>query len=268
MNRFFAKLGFVHRQLWNGNRLYQLSVLAGPAPLLGAILAGALWAAGLSTASSRHPPPPWATPEPRDVWNSTDGPVQSVTPRAPLPPADAAGGVAGYKPGWRLATQRIEVRPGYDVNVETAPLTAVTLDGARIEMDRIIASGPKQGLYAGVAQAQLAIRAAGIYTLSLRFERPPAEPADCLMRLGFGQHRVVSNLDISVINQVTKTFDGTQFELQPGLYPIGVAFSCWHDQNVTAPGSLTLLIGHPGDQKPLPARPDDIVRREGDAVAN
>jgi len=269
MGQFFGKLGFAHCQLWADNPLYRLSVLAGPAPFVGALLAGVLWVAGVGgLGTGRSAPPPWATPEPHDTWNSTDGPIGSVKPRAPLPAVDAEGDLAGYKPGPRLVTHPIQVQGDFDVNVENMALTAVPYDGVRLEMDRIIASGPKQGLYVGVADGILAIRTAGVYTLTLRLERPPAQPSSCISRLAFGQHRVVSNVDLSLYNQVDKTFPGTQFELEPGLYPIGWVFGCWHEQAETVPGSLTLMIGHPGEAQPLPARLDDIVHREGGTSTN
>ena len=267
MGRFFGKLGFVHRELWAGNPLYRLSVLAGPAPLVGALLAGVLWVAGVGGLGTGRSAPRWATPEPHDTWNSADGPIRSVKPRASLPLVDAEGNLAGYKPGPRLATQPIQVQGNFDVNVESAVLTAVPYDSARLEMDRVIANGPKQGLYVGVADGILAIRTAGVYTLTLRLERPPAQPSSCISRLGFGEHRVISNVDLSLYNQEDKTFPGTQFELEPGLYPIAWVFGCWHEQTETAPGSLTLIIGHPDDVQPLPARADDILHREGGTPA-
>jgi hypothetical protein len=269
MGLFFGKLGFVHRQLWTGNPLYRLSVLAGPAPLLGALVAGALWAAGVGGGAAGRPAlPRWATPDPNDKWNSADGPIRSVKPRAPLPLVDGKGNLAGYKPGPRLVTNPIQVQGSFDVNVENKVLTAVPYDGARLDMDRIIASGPKQGLYVGVADGILVIRTAGVYTLTLRHERAPAQPASCVERLGFGGHRVISNLDLSLYNQVDTTFQGAQFELEAGLYPIGWAYGCWHEQAETAPGSLSLMIGHPGEAHPLPAQPDEIVHREGETPAN
>ena len=261
-SRFFRKLGFVHRQLWWRNRLYQISVLAGPAPLLGILLAGAVWAAG-SGIPGRSAPPPWAKPEPREVWSSADGPISSVLPSAPLPLIDADGNLAGYKPGWRMATQRLELLPGYAVNTVGPALTGVTIEGARIDMDQIIAGGPKEGLYAAFGQGFLVIQDAGTYNLSARFERPPAEPASCLIRMGFGPRRVVSHVDLSLINQVSTTFDPVQFVLKPGLYLINWTLGCWHDQAVRAPGSVTVLIGRPADSSLQPVRSSDIVHREG-----
>lgn len=148
-----------------------------------------------------------------------------------------------------------------DVDVKTTPLTAFSLDGSTVDVAQIIAGGPKVSLYVGLGRGFLAIRTAGVYALTLRLERPAGPSADCLTRLGFGPHRVVSMLNIGFGNDV-KTFEAPRFDLQPGLYPIGWAFGCWHEHEVVGPGRITLLVGHPGDPTPLPARADDIVRQE------
>lgn len=269
MRLFFGKLGFVHQHLWSRNRLYQASILAGPAPLVGGLLAAAIWLASHGGFGGQHRAlPPWAKPEHVDLWNTAGGAPPVVAPTVPLPQTDAAGGLVGFKPGWRMATQRIDLRSGYDVNVDSTPLTASPLSGAKVEMAQIIAQAPKVPLYAGTAQGFLAVRTAGVYALSARFDRPPAEPADCLIRLAFGPHRVTSNIEISVFNDVSKTYEEARFTLEPGLYSIGWAFTCWHDQTVTAPGSLTILVGHPDEPKPMPARTDEIVHREAASPSN
>ncbi len=96
----------------------------------------------------------------------------------------------------------------------------------------------------------------------VRWRTPAGRVADCLVRLGFGPHRIVSNLEVGIADDVSKAFDAARFDLQPGLYLIGWAYGCWHDQEVTGPGRMVLLIGHPGERTLQPARPDDIVRAE------
>jgi hypothetical protein len=263
MRLFFSKLGFVHRHLWSRNRLYQASILAGTAPLVGGLLAAAIWVASHGGFGGRHQAlPHWAKPEPQDVWKTAEGAPPVVQPSLPLPPIDDTGALAGYKPGWRMTTRQLDVNAGYEVNIDSTPLTAFSLEESKLDLARVITERPKVPLYVATGSSLLAIRTAGIYTLSLRFDRPAAQPADCLMRLGFGPHRVISNVEISIINDVSKTFDAARFDLQPGLYSIAWAFTCWHDHAVVAPGSLTLLIGHPGEQGLLPARADDIVQRD------
>jgi hypothetical protein len=263
MKHMFGKFGFVHRRLWRENRLYQASLLCGPAPLLGCVVAAGLWAAGIGGLMQRYgTQPSWAIPQKVDLWNTSGGTPQAVKPAEPLPKLDEAGHLIGYKTGWRMTTGKLDVRPGYNVNIDGKPLTAFSLDDSSLDMARIMAEGPKLPLYAGEGGGLFVVRTAGIYTLTLRFDRPAAQPADCLERLGFGPHRIISNVDTDVIRDVSKTFNSARFDLQPGLYSIAWAFSCWHDQAVTAPGRLTLLVGHPGETASLPARPDDIVQRD------
>jgi len=171
------------------------------------------------------------------------------------------GRLAGYELGWRVTTTPIQISSTMDVDVKTTPLTAFSLEGLTVDVAQIFAGGPKVSLYAGLGQGFLAIRTAGVYTLTLRLERSAGPSADCLTRLGFGPHRIVSTLNIGFGNDV-KTFEAPRFDLQPGLYPIGWAFSCWHGHEVVGPGRITLLVGHPGDPTPLPARSADIVRQE------
>jgi hypothetical protein len=170
--------------------------------------------------------------------------------------------LVGYEAGWRATTHPIQVSPTLDVDVKPIPLTAFFLDGSSIDMAQIIAGGAKAALYVGVGSGFLAVRTAGVYGLSIRVERPAGPLADCLMRLVFGPHRIVSNLEVALVNDFSKAFDPARFDLQPGLYSIGWAFGCWHDGQVSGPGRMTLLVGHPGRSTILPALPDDIVRPE------
>jgi hypothetical protein len=84
--------------------------------------------------------------------------------------------------------------------------------------------------------------------------------ANYLLRLGFGPRRVVSEVELSIANDVSKTFDPAKFDLQPGLYSIGWAFGCWRDREVVGPGRMTVLLSHPGEPHLAPARSDEIVR--------
>lgn len=262
MNRFFGKFGFVHRRLWRQDGLYRAALLFGPAPLLGGLLAGALWGGVQTLERMTYRPPDWGVPQGPTVWSTATDQPPTIEPAKPLPPTGPDGELAGYAAGWRATTQPIEVGATLDVDLKPTPLTAFSLDGPTFDMAQIIAAGPKSSLYVGVGSGILAIRAAGVYALSVRFERPAAQPADCLMRLGFGAHRIVSNLEVAVVGDVSKTFDAARFDLQPGLYTIGWAFGCWHNQEVIGPGRMTLLVGHPGEQTLLPARSGDIVRPE------
>jgi hypothetical protein len=258
MSRFLGKLGFIHRRLWSEDGLYRAALLFGPAPLLGALLVGAVWAGVQALATARYQPPPWATPHPSAAVWSTAQP-QNVQPALPLPPMGTDGSLAGYEAGWLATTNPIQVSPTMDVDVKTIHLTAFLLDGASVDVAQIIANGPQTSLYVGEARGFLAVKTAGEYALTLRAERPAGPVAYCLMRLVFGPRRIISNLRAGFANEAI-TYEAARFDLRPGLYPIAWVFGCWHDQEVIGPGRMTLLVGHPGEPMPLPALADDIVR--------
>ena len=127
-------------------------------------------------------------------------------------------------------------------------------------MAQIKDHGPKTSLYVGVGEAFLVVKDGGIYALSARLERPAAPVADCLVRLGFGPRRIVSDLGVGISSELSKTFEPVRFSLQPALFAIGWAFGCWHDGEVVGPGRMTLLISRPGERDLQPASAGDIVR--------
>jgi hypothetical protein len=260
MTRLFGKSGFIHRRLWQQDALYRTALLFGPAPLLGCLLAGAVWGGVEALRSTPHQMAQWAVPQGPKMWSTANDQPHAVAPTKPLPATGADGALAGYAAGWRVATAPIQVSRTLDVDVKTTRLTGFVLNEPAVDMSEIIAGGPRNALYVGIGSGFLVVKAGGVYALSARLERPAGQAADCLIRLGFGQYRIVSNLEIAVVNDVSKAFDAARFDLKPGLYSIGWAFGCWHDQEVTAPGRLVLLIGHPGEPTPQPARPDEIVR--------
>jgi hypothetical protein len=263
MTRLFGRLGFIHRRLWQQDAFYRTALLFGPAPLLGCLLAGAVWGSVEALGSTRHQVPQWAVPQGPKMWSTANDQPNTMAPTRPLPPTGADGALAGYVAGWQVATAPIQVSPTLDVDVKRDRLTHFVLDQPIVDMSQIIAGGPKDALYVGVGLGFLVVRAGGIYALSLRLERPAARTANCLTRLGLGPHRIISSLGVAISDDVSKTFDAARFDLQPGLYSIGWAFGCWHDQQMTGPGRLVLLIGHPGEPTLQPVRPSDIVRTDG-----
>jgi hypothetical protein len=260
MNHLFRKLDFIHRRLWRQNGIYRAAVLFGPAPLLGCLLTVTAWGLVQEIGRLTYQPPRWAVPHASATRSNADGRPQTLEPAMPLPPVGADGGFAGYEPGWQGTAQPMQVNPPLDVDIKPTPLTGFLLDGPTFDMAQIMAGGPKTGLYVGEGKGLLVIRTAGDYALSARFERPAGPLADCVMRLGLGPRRILSNLELAVVNDISGTPDAVRFTLQPGFYYIVWAFGCWHDHEVTGPGRLTLLISHPGEQSLLPARSDDVVR--------
>lgn len=225
------------------------------------MLAGVLWGSVQTLREITYQPPRWAVVPHSEVWSTVSGQPQTILPARPLPSVGANGALIGYETGWRTTALPIAVSPTLDVAVKPTRLTPDhDLYGSSFDMAQIMAGGPKTSLYVGVGSGFLAIRTAGVYALSVRFERPVGPLADCLMRLGFGPRRIVSNHEVGVAGDTSKVFDTVRFDLQPGLYPIDWAFGCWHAHEVIGPGRMTLLVGHPGEETLMAARSGDIVR--------
>ena len=237
----------------------------GPAPLAGAILAGVLWGTILAAKQATYQPPPWAVAPPSYEKSNAGGQPQTVQAAKPLPQTGKDGSLEGYQPGWNVVASPAEVSPTLDVAVKTNVLTSFSVKGPSVEMEQIVAGGPKGSLFAGVGRGFLVVRDPGVYAVSARFERPPAPTANCLVRLGFGPRRIVSNLivatpNVAVVGPVAKDYEAASFDLQPGLYSIGWMLTCWHDNEIIGPGKLTVLVRRPGETTLSPVRPDDIVR--------
>ena len=262
MSGVLGKLGFIHRRLWDRDGMYRIALLFGPAPLIGCALAAGIWMGLRTLPAPEAPLPDWAKrPVSADRWD-TSGEPQTAKPDRPLPPVGANGALSGYEPGWQGTINPVDIKPMLDVTLKSTPLSAFFLDGPKIEMAQIIAAGPKNTPFAGVGSGFLAIRTPGVYAVSIRFERALGPIADCLVRLGFGPRRIVSNLLLADPGNTSKTYDAARFNLQPGLYQLAWAFGCWHDNEVVGPGRITILVSHPADQTLQPALPADIVRRE------
>jgi hypothetical protein len=259
MKLFWGKLDFIHRRLWQRDGLYRFALLLGPATLLGGGLAFALWTGVQAIGQTTQHPPPWAPPiRPADMVTST-GPL-TVQPAYKLPAPDSDRPATSYETGWQVTLRALEISPTLDVQVNPTPLLAFAIDTATADMAQLTARGPKGALYAGVGSGFLAIRAAGAYTLTLGFQRPAGEAANCFVWLSFGSQRIFSNVDLNIVTDATKTFSRGSFDLQPGLYPVTWMFGCWHDREMVRSGRISLLIGHAGEQKLSPVPPDDILR--------
>lgn len=261
MSAFLGKLDFVHRRLWRDDGVYRAAFLLGPAALAGCLLAFGVWQTGLIFYGLTHKPPAWAVRN-QGAWSAASDHPYAVRPDRPLPPAGPDGALAGYETGWQVTLNPIEVNSLMDVNVKLSAVKAFHLDGPTVDMERVIGEAPKTDLYTALGSNALAVKKSGVYGLTAQFKRPAAPQANCLIRLGFGTHRIVSAVMTSVVTDSSETFDTPKFQLEPGLYRIGWAFTCWHDGALVGPGQLTLLVRHPDEDALAPARPDDIVGPE------
>lgn len=259
----FGKLAFIHRRLWRDDGVYRAALLFGPAPLFGCLIAVAVWV-GLhrltASALSAEPAPPWAQPLGPRVWNGASGQVHAVQPTLPLPALGPDGLSAGYASGWRVSAHPILVSAA--LNVDVRPETrgnGFMLPGATIDMKALLAGGPSNVRFVAIGMGFLMVRHPGTYTLSARLERPAGPPANCLIRLGFGPHRVVSNLEVGVSHKFARQYDPTRFRLSAGLYRIGWAFGCWYRDTLSSTGRITLLLQPPGAATLSPIARADIV---------
>jgi hypothetical protein len=257
-----AKLGFVHGLLWRRDATYRIAVLLGPPPLLGGLIAVAVWyAVPSATRSPRTPavPPPWAAVSRPNVALGTDAP-RVVKPARELPSLGPNQLPAGFVMGWQGGIQPVEINGAMDANVLPRQIASLDFDMVTLPLDQITAASPGSGRFVGVGTANLAVRSAGIYELTLQVERHDTGVATCLQRLVFGGQRLVSNLDIDLNGPKTITYAPISFSLTPGLYPIAIAFGCWRGENEAGAGSATVLIRLPGQDRLRPAREDEILR--------
>ena len=262
MTGFFGRIDFIHRRLWRADWLYRAAVLCGPAPFFGCLVAAGLWASVGVAVTPKGPTPEWAMPRGMQPQDASSTQPQKVDPLRPLPASAPDGVPVGYEKGWQVTTNPIEISPTLDVDVKPNALNAFSLDGATIELERILEKGPTDQRYVALGSGFLAVRTAGVYAISVRIERPAAEAVDCLIRLGLGPARILSEHAIGLVRDVARTFRPANFELKPGLYPIGWGFGCWHQERSIGPGRLTVLIEHPGETGLQAVKPDEVVRPE------
>jgi len=262
MSRILGKFGFIHRRLWDRDGTYRLALLFGPAPLIGCGVAVGIWLIIRAFPTAAVQLPEWARISPStDLWNTT-GEVQTTPPARPLPPADAHGGLKGYEPGWQAGIHTVEVTPTWNTEIKQTALNGFFVDGSTIELDPIIAAGPRNTRFIGAGSAFLVVRTPGLYALALRFEKPLGQVADCLMRLSLGPRKINANFDIATPGNISKIFNIARFDLQPGLYAVGWGFGCWKDHEMVGNARITILVSHPGEQTLQPALPDDFVKPE------
>ncbi|OAS25286.1 hypothetical protein [Methylobacterium platani] len=257
------KLAFVHRHLWRRDATYRVAFVIGPPPLLGAAVAAAAWFAVQAPALQAPPSqaPSWAVPQ-ASPPPAADGPARVAAPVAALPAARPDGGVEGHRPGWQGSIHAIAVAPTFDVDIRPASLARFSVDHPGLDMAEILAAGGPtgQGLYVGVGDGLLVVRHAGTYALSLRYERATSRPASCLGRMVFAGRRLVSEVSVALTEADPRSFEPVPFVLQPGLYPVTVAFGCWRDGRAVEDGRASVLLRRPGEAAAQPLRADELVR--------
>jgi len=260
MSYLLRKLGFIHGRLWRQDETYRVSLLVGPAPAIGVLLAVALWSGITNVKALLAQPPQWATKSVAHEWSSSAENPKPVQPKAALPQTGASGKLVGYEQGWNVSAHPVEIDRTMEVDVKPSSLDAFTMSGPLIDLDQIIAHGPKQGLFVAIGTGFLVVRRPGIYALSARLDRPGGTSVNCLTRLGFGPNRVMSHVTLDVGSASMTYDDAGWFDLQPGLYNMAWAFGCWHDNTMAGPAHMTILLRRPGEDALLPIKPEDFVR--------
>ena len=259
MKRLVLKLAFVHGRLWRDDGLYALAFVLGPVSLLGVLLALGVWESTTTwTRNAASPAAPWAAKVVPPTWQVGSDQKQAVRPRSPLPSPGTSD--TGYEAGWRMHINPIQISSTYDITVKNEALKGFVSDDLMPDMAWIASEGPKTSVYAGTGDGMLAVKTAGTYAITARFERDAGLASDCLVRLGFGPKRIISNVRLNVVDNTSITYDAAQLELQPGLYSIGWGFGCWHDQTEAVSGRMIILLRRPGEETFTPLRPGEILR--------
>jgi hypothetical protein len=258
MRRFFSKLGFVHRRLWERDAFYRIALFFGPAPLLGAALAVIVWDGVAAVQGTIYQPPAWAHVTSSDN-GSADAP-RPASPVKPLPPLRADGSTIGYDHGWSITANAMIIRPTKEVDLNPTPIAGFSIDQPAVTMAQILNGGPKDKLFAAVSSGFLVIREAGTYGISVRFERPAGPVANCLVRLIVNDRRIFGNLNLDLAQQMTKDYPPAWFEFQRGLYEVKWVFGCWHDKAMSDLGQISVMLVEPGSHTARPLRATDIIR--------
>jgi hypothetical protein len=260
MKRFGAKLGFVHRTLWQCDPTYRWAALLGPPPLIGcavAALALAGWQRLPRDAAVPGGDAPWAHWT-RPVLN--DGQPYAEASAAALPQTDAGGRFVGFQPGWTGEIKPMTVDATMDVDVSPSALASFTIDGPTISLARILNAGPPSGLFVGGAETFFVVRTPGVYAFSARLVWQGAQTADCLVRLVAPRHNMIRNVTVNIDSQGVVNYPPMEFTLEKGLFRLRAAAGCWRDQHPVGPGALTLMVRRPGEAALSPAAADELIR--------
>ena len=261
MSRFFSKLGFVHRRLWEQDSGYRIALLFGPAALVGAALGAIAWVGVVAVQTATNQPPAWAKNTEVTTWDSgSRNAPHPASQTKPLPPLRADGSAIGYDPGWSMTANPMTVSQTMDADVKATPISGFTIDDPTVTMAQILDGRAKDGLFVGVGSGFLVIREAGTYGVFPRLERPAGPLANCLVRLTAGGHRITSNVSLNNAQRVSRDYAPAWFDFQPGLYKIAWAFGCWHGSEMSNLGQISVMLAEPGDGAARPLRAGDIVR--------
>ena len=262
MRRFAAKLGFVHRELWQRRHAYRWAVLLGPPPLIGCAVAALVWA-GDQRFLAHAPSGTTANDVPWAQWTRPvmeAGQPFTEVPSAPLPRSNGTNRIGGLQPGWVGGILPMTIDAVMGVNIVGTSLGSFTLDQPTIPLKRITDAGPPTGLFVGATRAFFVARTRGVYAFSARLTRDGTQSADCIVRLNSAHHRILRNEVLHAAGDAVLDFQPIAFRLDPGLFALQLAVGCWRGDVTAGSGELTLMVRHPGDEALRPAGVTEVMR--------
>ena len=257
---FAAKLGFVHRTLWQRDKLYRWAVLLGPPPVLGCAAASLAWAAFQYFAPFAARPSgdaPWAH------WTrptQQEGQPLAEAPTGPLPARDPSGRFPGWQTGWVGQIQPIRVDAMFETSLIPSVIAHFAIDQTTIPMQPILDAGPPTGLFIGDVKTLFPVKTPGVYAFSVRFTRSSPQSANCLVWLNSNKHRLVRAISVNMNGNSVVNYPPTEFRLEPGMFLLEIITGCWRGEQMVGPGELTMMVRHPGESALQPARAEDLIK--------
>lgn len=260
MTHLAAKLGFVHRTLWQRNPLYRWAALLGPPPLIGCGVAVLAWAAFQQWA------PLTAIPDGNIPWAHWTRPIQQAgqpfaeAPIGPVPPTDASGRVSGFQTGWVVIIQPMHLDAMLEASAIQPIIGHFTIDQPLIGLAPILDAEPPTGLFIGGVKAFFPVRTAGVYAFSARFVRSSPQSADCLLWMNSNTHRMIRSTTVNMTGSSVLNFAPTEFRLEPGMHLLEVDVGCWRGDHMVGPGEVTVLVRPPSETALRPVSPDEVIK--------
>ncbi len=161
-------------------------------------------------------------------------------------------------PGWLVQLRTFSVQNNRAIT-DPGTVAAYVDPGPSITEETFVKQSGLDGSaqpIAGIASAKFAARSAGTYQLGVRMEIPRG--------VGCWEKMTVKGTVLNGRKEDQWLSGNTAVYLSPmklssGLYDATFFFACsWDGKQVTG-GRITILVAHPGELAPEPARPDDFV---------
>jgi hypothetical protein len=162
-----------------------------------------------------------------------------------------------YVPGWVVELRTFSLHQGR-LTPDPGNIAAYVEPGPIFAEETFAKqSGAAQGQQpiAGGASSKFAAHDPGTYQFGMRVEVPYRDMA-CYETLSLNG-TVLSERRVDYRTPVVTV---SPIELVPGLYDVTLIFGCETHKHQTTVGKLTVLVAHPNELAPVPARAGDFVR--------